>query len=720
MQSILRKSNTIKANLKDNPNLDRPNTLILNNNYSNKSDFLENLNLNEQEEEENINNKDSLWIKQSDQLSLSSIFSLTSSSCSTCSSYTTTNSYDLESPIYCSAYLSNNRYENCNLSTFKLKKEIPYLNKKHENKPRVTPCNSNKNNNQISSNNNNNNANSIKNVRFSVETNNKENKRKKIKEFEENFEINFEKKLEEIESLDYDIANQKNSEIEIEFESDTNSLAKQKETICKNNTKMNKLKKSKNKSIPIATTIPTTQPAIKSTTILKNSSSRIENTINSKANLDETDINGRSSSLIVNKKPNKKVDFIDFNLNNLKSSFFNTSSSNSEETNPNKKNTFNIIISRTNSNDLKQIKCLSPINTPIEINTISSANANNQNTKLMNQLNSFNSSSSSSSSSNSNQLSLPSSSQSSPKSESLINYIVNSSEDHKLLTHNSNTSNEDSFADSNLSSTSSELVCSATTKPNKQTTNGKTVATSSLSSTSSGISSNISSASSTTSETPSANDPNMITVGINNSNNNNNNGSNKNNEMIYDNKICIKPNKISSKNNTTKLQTNANTNGVKAANKLAPKAIISDDGDIEVETTLTQPTTEYNIYRNEANKNEYKLMRSEHFNSDPNHRYSMRIPASSKRDSIGCRGSQERSSQRIVSSSSSASSSATHQSSCVKSNFYYANAINNHNQVQQEQKSNICYQSYTQQQQLAAAAAAAAAVSLFCFYYKFI
>lgn len=191
--------------------------------------------------------------------------------------------------------------------------------------------------------------------------------------------------------------------------------------------------------------------------------------------------------------------------------------------------------------------------------------------------------------------SLPSSSQSSPKS----------------TLSNQNT-HEDSFVDSNLSSSSSDVVQSS-----KGGSSQKITALSSISSTSSGVgSSNVSSASSTTSETPSTeNLPN-------------------------------------------------------SKSKIAPKAIISDDGDIEIET---------------PNKHA-KVKKPERLETN---RLSMRII-----DQNVYKNDQRK-----------------------YNNVYYVNAKNNvgfaNAYNQKLPKQNVCNQNYYYQNQLAAAAAAAAAVSLF-------
>ena len=240
-----------------------------------------------------------------------------------------------------------------------------------------------------------------------------------------------------------------------------------------------------------------------------------------------TNINNNNQTNQVKCKSNKKVDFIDFNLSALKSNYNFLVNNNNANTN----NTLN-------KNRKKQM--------PIEI---------------------------------SQQSSLPSSSQSSPKS----------SECDKQ--------NEDSsFADSNLSctssSSSSEVTNSTESKSsnlNNNITNKSATAVSSLSSTSSGVSSNISSASSTTSETPSSNE--II----------NSPASRKDNNVTKQLGHPLSP--------STRIQQPSTI----VKSKLAPKAVISDDGDIEIETPA------------KTNANQQIPL---NFNYSQN-RYSMRLPSNS-------------------------------------------------------------------------------------------
>lgn len=208
--------------------------------------------------------------------------------------------------------------------------------------------------------------------------------------------------------------------------------------------------------------------------------------------------------------------------------------------------------------------------------------------------------------------------------------------DMKLSLLQSNNNPEDSFVDSSLSSSSSDVVT--------HTASSKMTVLSSVSSTSSGVgSSNVSSASSTTSETPST-------------------------EHLHTKQL----NRISTVSNSTTVSSVSCSSRSKA--KLAPKAIISDDGDIEVETPKHQQCfhqTTKPILHNE-------------------HRLSMRIVDAKKDANINRGYFLNQSNQQLVNKQQS------------KSNQFYHTSNSAH---------------YNYQNQLAAATAAAAALAVS--YYRF-
>ena len=286
-------------------------------------------------------------------------------------------------------------------------------------------------------------------------------------------------------------------------------------------------------------------------------------------------------------KSNKKVDFIDFNLSALKSNYNFLVNNNNNNANTN---------SSLNKSRKKQM--------PIEI---------------------------------SQQSSLPSSSQSSPKS----------SECDKQ--------NEDSsFADSNLSctssSSSSEVTNSTESKSsnvNNTSTNKSATTTSSLSSTSSGVSSNISSASSTTSETPSSNE--IINSPV----------SRKDNNVTKQLGHPLSP--------STRIQQPSTI----VKSKLAPKAVISDDGDIEIETPAKTNTNQQIPLNFTYSQNRYSMrLPSNSNNNNTNVNYT-NLNAILNNSSNMNRFSTERRSHRVIPTNSN--------------NYYVFNGQAQQQQHQQQQ-----------------------------------
>jgi len=188
---------------------------------------------------------------------------------------------------------------------------------------------------------------------------------------------------------------------------------------------------------------------------------------------------------------------------------------------------------------------------------------------------------------------------------------------------------DSSFIESNLSSSSSEAVNKQSIIIEKlncnvgdlKSTHHKGTSNKS-SSTSSGVSSNISSASSTTSETPSADHAS---------------------------------NSIGLASSSSSLVQNQMTN--KPSMKIAPKAIIADDGDIEIEKPYSSNMTNSNsnnkvLYEHVKQRHSTKNAHQQHYSrtaasilmGDKNYRSSMRLPS----DSSSQRAKAERCSQRLT------------------------------------------------------------------------
>ena len=238
---------------------------------------------------------------------------------------------------------------------------------------------------------------------------------------------------------------------------------------------------------------------------------------------------------------------------------------------------------------------------------------------------------------------------------------------------------EDSSFSSNLSSSSNK---SSTDKSSGQS---KTV--SSISSTSSGVSSNISSASSTTSETPSTSEAPQQHYSAN---------------LKKNIKNCIA--------NSIGLGCRSNNSG-NSNSKMAPKAIISDDGDISIEETANRNTEPaLNKPAKKLTFEQQQVLLHSNFYRDPKsgttQRSSMRILQQQQQDTSFMRHANERHSHRVISSSNQYGHPAPVNN--YQQNYQF------HSQLQQQQQQASIYQQLAknQQDQLAAAAAAAAAVNL--------
>ena len=248
---------------------------------------------------------------------------------------------------------------------------------------------------------------------------------------------------------------------------------------------------------------------------------------------------------------------------------------------------------------------------------------------------------------------------------------------------------EDSSFSSNLSSSSNK---SSTDKSSGQS---KTV--SSISSTSSGVSSNISSASSTTSETPYSSEAPHTSSQQQQQQQHYSANLKKNIKNCIANSIGLGCRSNNSSNNNS---------------KMAPKAIISDDGDIGVEETANRGAAEpaSNKPAKKLTFEQQQVLLHNNFYRDskcgPTQRSSMRILQQQQQDTSFIRHANERHSHRVISSSNQYGQPAPVNN--YQQNYQF------HPQFQPQQQQVSIYQQLAknQQDQMAAAAAAAAAVNL--------
>ncbi len=258
------------------------------------------------------------------------------------------------------------------------------------------------------------------------------------------------------------------------------------------------------------------------------------------------------------------------------------------------------------------------------------------------------------------------SSQSSPKSSDTTNHTSPSSEDSSFSSNISTTS--ENFTNHHQTNKSSSCQLPS---------NSKTV--SSILSTSSGVSSNISSASSTTSETPFSDNSNISSFSK---------------PVASSSKNPLQPQYIHQQHAIN----SRTSNGSNINKKIAPKAVIDEDGDIEIEESKNPGMASF--YR------------------DMSHRNSMRLPSDSTKWLQ--RQASERLSHRVMptcqfnSDRKSYYDQATAQQAYQQTQNYHVQsnpALKNYQQLNNQQP----FSNHLQQSQLAAAAAAAAAV-IFLFF----
>ncbi len=246
------------------------------------------------------------------------------------------------------------------------------------------------------------------------------------------------------------------------------------------------------------------------------------------------------------------------------------------------------------------------------------------------------------------------SSQSSPKSGETTNHTSPSCEDSSFSSNISTTS--ENFHHHQNKSSSHRLPSSSQT-------------VSSLSSTSSGVSSNISSASSTTSEPPFADTSNLS-------------GFSK--PPSSSGKNSLQPQYVQQQHAiSSRTSSSSNVN-----KKIAPKAVIDEDGDIEVEESKT-------------------LRRGAKFCRDMPQRSSMRLPSESS--NWLQRQASERLSHRVMPSYQYGNKRISQYEQASTQQVYHGGSYQPAGHQQP-------FSNHLQQSQLAAAAAAAAAVILFIFF----
>jgi len=224
---------------------------------------------------------------------------------------------------------------------------------------------------------------------------------------------------------------------------------------------------------------------------------------------------------------------------------------------------------------------------------------------------------------------------------------------------------------------------------------------------------------------------------------------------IYSNckKLFTSSSSSASSSKPSQITSNSNNGNATNTNKLAPKAIIADDGDIDIAEAKSSPSSGTTNQRAKSNhesiysmitphKQEQQLnmlllnkqniysTNTPHFNNEHQYRHSMRLPSNSNATNSFSRAFNERHSQRIVSSTKPHTNNSTpsnyenhvfisnnNYNNCKQLNYCNSNGIIQQQQQQQQSKQSL---SQNQQNQLAAAAAAAAAVSQHFYYYSII